>query len=169
MKIRHVLIPFALLAAAALAQAQSQQIWRCGNTYTNDPREAQAKGCKPVQGGNVTIVEGTKVNKAAPAPSSGTSEKRVSSDEQKARDAEARSILDAELKKAQARRDAIAKEYNNGEPEKMGPEHKNYQKYLDRVAELKASLERADQDVAGLQRELARVSGGAQPSNPTAK
>jgi len=167
MKIRHALIPFALLATAALAQAQSQQIWRCGNTYTNDPREAQAKGCKPVQGGNVTIVEGTKVNKAAPARSEAG--QRVSSNEQKARDAEARSILEAELKKAQARRDEIAKEYNNGEPQKMGPEHKNYQKYLDRVAELKAALERADQDVAGLQRELARVSGGAQPSNATAK
>jgi hypothetical protein len=167
MKIRHVLIPFALLAAAALAQAQSQQIWRCGNTYTNDRAEAQAKGCKPIAGGNVTIVEGTKVNKASPAPGGGMSEKRVSADEQKARDAEARSILEAELKKAQARRDAIAKEYNNGEPEKMGPEHKNYQKYLDRVAELKAALERADQDVAGLQRELA--SGGAQASSPAAK
>jgi hypothetical protein len=168
MKIRHVLIPFALLAATALAQAQTQQIWRCGNTYTNDRAEAQAKGCKPIEGGNVTIVQGTKVARPASAPV-GAGDKRVSSDEQKARDAEARSILEAELKKAQARRDEIAKEYNNGEPEKMGPEHKNYQKYLDRVAELKAALERADQDVAGLQRELARVSGGSQPANPAAK
>ena len=81
--------------------------------------------------------------------------------EQKARDAEARTILESELKKAEARRADLLKEYNNGEPEKQGPEHKNYQKYLDRVAELKASIERVDQDIAGLRRELARTPAAA--------
>lgn len=158
MKIRHVLIPFALLAATGLASAQTQ-IWRCGNTYTNDKAEAASKGCKLVEGGNVTVVQGTKpYSKGAnvvTAPQA--SAPRVDSSEQRARDAEARSILEAELKKAQARRDELAKEYNNGQPDKQGSEAKNYQKYLDRVAEMKAALERTDQDIAGLQRELART------------
>lgn len=162
MKIRHVLIPFAFLAACGLASAQTQ-IWRCGNTYTNDKAEAASKGCKLVEGGNVTVVQGTKsygskgVN-VVTAPQA--SAPRVDGSEQRARDAEARSILEAELKKAQARREELAKEYNNGQPEKQGSEGKNYQKYLDRVAEMKAALERTDQDIAGLQRELARTSGG---------
>ena len=162
MKIRYALIPFALLVALS-ASAQTT-IYRCGNTYTNDKAEATAKGCKPVEGGNVTIVQGTKVNgnnaarNVVTAPSVG--DKRVESGEQKARDAEARGILEAELKKAEARRADLAKEYNNGEPEKQGAEGKNYQKYLDRVAELKASIERTDQDIAGLKRELARTGGG---------
>jgi hypothetical protein len=164
MKIRCALIPIAVLAAVS-ASAQTT-IWRCGNTYTNDKAEAQAKGCKAVEGGNVTVVQGTRVNGAATrsvnmvtAPPASGEGKRVQDGEQKARDAEARTILEAELKKAEARRADLTKEYNNGEPEKMGPEHKNYQKYLDRVAELKASLERTDQDIAGLKRELARAGG----------
>jgi hypothetical protein len=171
MTTRHALIPFALLAFATVASAQTQ-IWRCGNTYTNDKSEAQAKGCKLVEGGNVTVVQGTRVNSGAKtvatAPQGTASPQRVDSGEQRARDAEARSILDAELKKAETRRADLLKEYNNGEPEKMGPEHKNYQKYLDRTAELKASLERVDLDIAGLKRELARTSASG-AANSAAK
>lgn len=167
MKTRYVLIPFAFLAMVAGASAQT--IWRCGNTYTNDKAEANAKGCKAVEGGNVTVVQGTKVNSPAKAvaPQGAASPQRVDSGEQRARDAEARGILEAELKKAETRRAELLKEYNNGEPEKMGPEHKNYQKYLDRVAELKAALDRNEQDIAGLKRELAR--GSSSGANSAAK
>ena len=161
---RYALIPFALLTFALGASAQTQ-IFRCGNAYTNDKAEAQAKGCKLVEGGNVTVVTGTKVNSGAKAvstaPQAGASQQRVDSGEQKARDAEARGILEAELKKAEARQADLLKEYNNGEPEKMGPEHKNYQKYLDRVAEMKAAIERNEKDIAGLRRELGRNGGSA--------
>jgi hypothetical protein len=176
MKIRYVLIPFAVFAAVS-ASAQGT-IWRCGNTYTNDKAEAQAKGCKAVEGGNVTVVQGTKVNGAnrsnvVTAPDVRDGASRVASNEQRTRDAEARTILEAELKKAETRRADLAKEYNNGEPEKMGPEHKNHQKWLDRVADLKSSIERTDQDIAGLKRELSRVPGAnstsANSANSAAK
>ncbi len=41
----------------------------------------------------------------------------------------------------------------------LGPEHRNHQKYLDRVAEMKAALERNEKDIEGLTRELTRASG----------
>jgi hypothetical protein len=66
-------------------------------------------------------------------------------------------ILEAELKKAEARHAELLKEYNNGEPERLGPETRNNQKYIDRVAELKSALSRNDSDIAGIKRELARV------------
>jgi hypothetical protein len=66
-------------------------------------------------------------------------------------------ILESELKKAEARQADLLREYNNGEPEKMGSEARNYQKYLDRVADLKASIARNDSDIAGIKRELARL------------
>src|SRR5689334_7282824 len=88
----------AVAALAATAQAQTK-IYRCGNSYTNSASEAQAKGCKPMDGGNVTVVEGTRVNsaqvKVATAPSSVTPQ-RINADEQKARDNDARAILEAE-------------------------------------------------------------------------
>jgi len=159
-----VSLSLVLLLAAAQAQAQTA-IFRCGNTYTNDAHLAKAQGCKPMEGGNVTVVEGTKVNtqatvrvstvpSAAAQPQPG---QKVDSGEQKARDADARLILEAELKKAEARQAELQKEWNNGEPEKMGPEHRNHQKYLDRVAELKAAIARNESDIAGIRRELGRL------------
>ena len=166
MKTAYALIPFVALAFSAGAFAQGK-IWRCGNTYTNDEVQAKSQGCKPVDGGNVTIVQGTKVNGAAPV-STGTrvasapvSAPRVDAGEQKARDSDAKAILEAELKKAETRQAELVKEYNNGEPDKLGPETRNHQKYLDRVADLKASLERNEKDIAGLQRELGRFGGTA--------
>jgi hypothetical protein len=170
MKIRAALIPLAVLAFTTAASAQTQ-IWRCGNTYTNDKAEAQAKGCKLVEGGNVTVVQGTRVaippeknsggGKVVTAPASGS--QRIDSGEQRARDSDARAILEAELKKAESRLAELQKEFNNGEPEKLGPETRNHQKYLDRVADLKANIERTEKDIAGLKRELGRA-GNATPT-----
>ena len=156
------LIPLAVAALATASHAQTK-IYRCGNTYTNNAAEAQAKGCKPMEGGNITVVEGTRVFgsnapvKVATAPQSSPASQRIDADDQRSRDADARAILEAELAKAQARQVELAKEYNNGEPEMLGPEHRNRQKYLDRVAELKANIARNESDIAGIQRELGRV------------
>ena len=171
MKSSFLLIPLVAFAFTAAAHAQTK-IWRCGSSYTNDEAQARNLGCKPMEGGNVTVVTGTRVNGAstprarnesvatAPlsaAPGSAPGQ-RVDSGEQKARDTEAKTILEAELKKAEARQSELLQEWNQGEPEKLGPEHRNHQKYLDRVTELKAALERNEKDIAGLKRELGRAS-----------
>jgi len=74
---------------------------------------------------------------------------------QKARDSDARRILSAELQTEQERLAALQKDFNNGEPERQGNE-RNYQKYLDRVAEMKAAIARKEGDIAALKRELAK-------------
>jgi hypothetical protein len=157
-----LLIPLA--AAFVAAGSNAQTIYRCaGNVYTNDAAEARAKNCKAMEGGNITVVQGTKVNGGAPsmkvatAPQASSGSQRIDADEQRGRDNDARAILEAELKKAEARQTDLVKEYNNGEPEMLGPEHRNHQKYLDRIAELKASIARNENDIAGLKRELARA------------
>jgi len=147
----------ALAGLAGLASAQ-EPIYRCGNEYTNTKPDARAKGCKLVEGGNVTVVQGTRTVKPTVAKASGSaSGPRVENVQQKARDSDARLILQAELKKAQLRQDELKAEYNNGEPEKRGDETRNHQKYLDRVAELKASIARNESDMAGIRRELERL------------
>jgi hypothetical protein len=157
-----LLIP--LLATLFVANSYAQErIYRCGNEYTNTVPNAQTRGCKLVAGGNVTVVQGTRPAASAPARAAATSTaapsggQRVDAGEQKSRDSDARRILESELKKAEARQAELLKEYNNGEPEKIGGEARNYQKYLDRVAELKASLARNESDIAGIRRELGRV------------
>jgi hypothetical protein len=155
-----LLIPLAAILAVANSHAQSR-IYRCGNTYTNNTAEAQAKGCRLMEGGNITVVEGTKVSNvklASMTQSAGAAPQRIDSGEQRARDSDARLILESELKKAEAKRADLVKEYNNGEPEMLGPEHRNHQKYLDRTAELKASIARNESDIAGIKRELDRLT-----------
>jgi len=153
-----LLIP--LTAAIFVANSFSQErIYRCGNEYTNTVPNAQTRGCKLMEGGNVTVVQGTRPTASTPArvASASSAAQRVDAVDQKSRDSDARQILESELKKAEARQAELLKEYNNGEPEKIGGEARNYQKYLDRVTALKASLARNESDIAGIRRELGRV------------
>ncbi|MCB2016680.1 MAG: hypothetical protein KDF54_04115 [Hydrogenophaga sp.] len=156
------------VVACVLPVLAQDRIFRCGNEYTNDANVAKAKGCKPLEGGNITIIQGTNpqatTNRASrsSAPRSPT---RSDSAEQRARDSDAQQILEAELRKAEDRLEQAKKAYANGQPEKVGIESRNHQRYLDRVAELKAGVDRAEADVAGLKRELQRM--GASSTSPT--
>jgi hypothetical protein len=163
MKTSFVFLLTALATAGVHIQAQAQQerVWRCGNEYTNNATLAQQRGCKVMEGGNVTVVQGTRPIAAAAAGSTAArapaGSPRVDGADQRARDGEARSVLESELKKAEERQAQLLKDYNNGEPEKQGSEARNYQKYLDRVAEMKAELARNESDIAGIRREIGRL------------
>lgn len=153
-----------MAAGTALAQGQ---VYRCpGNNFTNalSPKEAETRGCKVVEGGNVTVVQSSrppapattaKAPAAAP-PAARPADTRVSESEQRARDSDARRILENELKREEEQLASLQKEFNNGEPERRGDE-RNYQKYLDRVADLKATIARKESDIASIKRELAKL------------
>jgi len=143
------------------AVSAEDRIYRCGNEYTNTVSESQAKNCKLISGGNVTVVQAQRPASATRIASAG---QKVDANDQRAKDSDARQILESELKKAEARQADLLKEYNNGEPDKLGPEGRNNQKYMDRVAELKASISRNDADIAGIRRELARAGGASNTS-----
>ena len=75
---------------------------------------------------------------------------------QRARDSDARKILEDELRTEEERLGAMQKDFNNGQPERQGDE-KNYQKYLDRVNEMRSSITRKQADIAALRRELQKL------------
>lgn len=155
---KHALL-ISLIATFFVANGFAQdRIYRCGNEYTNTLPVGQKHGCKLLEGGNVTVVQSQRPL-AAPVrvATAAQAGQRIDSSEQRSRDSDARQILDSELKRAEARRQELLKEFNNGEPEKFGPETRNHQKYLDRVAEIKANIERNESDIAGIQRELGRI------------
>lgn len=146
-----------LLALASMASAQDR-IYRCGNEYTNNASVAKDRNCKLMEGGNVTVVEGFKPKAApaaAPAPANAP---RVDSADQRARDNDARAILEAELRKAEARHADLLREYNGGNPERTALELRNVQVYQERIAALKASIARSESDIAGIRRELGRLA-----------
>jgi chromosome segregation ATPase len=80
---------------------------------------------------------------------------RIDPAEQRARDSDARRILEAELRREEERLAAMKIEYNNGQPERQGNEA-NFQKYLDRVADLKSAIARKEGDIVALKREIAK-------------
>ena len=174
-------VAWALTHFSAMAQSA---IYRCGNEYLNDAGLAATRGCQLVVGGNVTVVTGTRVNRiekedASPAVASvpARSVRRntavnagptADAATQRARDSDARSILLAELKTAETRLADQQKEYHNGEPEKLGIETRNPQRYQDRVNELKDGINRFMGDIAGLKREIARLPTTVAMPSPSA-
>jgi hypothetical protein len=164
---KHSLWALVLLAAAPAAWPQgvasSGPVYRCPGPpilYTDQitEREAKEKNCRTIEGAPVTIVQTPK-----PAPvrgkessASGPREGKVDPNAQRQRDGDARKLLEAELKREEARLADLRKEYNNGEPERQGNE-RNYQRYADRVADMKSAITRKEEDIAAIKRELAKL------------
>lgn len=138
-------------------------VYRCpGNPvlYTDaiSGKEAREKGCRLLESVPVSVIQAPKPRTppaGASAGPTGASGSRIDPVDQRSRDTDARRILEAELKREEERLAALKSDYNNGEPERMGNE-KNFQKYQDRVADMKAAIARKESDIAALKRELAK-------------
>ena len=163
---KKLVVPMLLTLLAPAGWSQSA-IYRCGNEYTNNVSQAKAKGCKLVEGGGVTIIHGgsapptppaaSKPRSSSNAASSGPAAAKVDNGSQRARDADARAILQSELAKSQARLNELKTEYNDGNPVRTALELRNPQGYPERVEKLKADITRQESDIAGIRRELDRL------------
>jgi hypothetical protein len=152
-----------LAIAAPLSQAQSvgSVYYICpGNVFTNtlSAKEAETRGCKAREAQQPTTVAAPKARSTekTSAPASHSGEGRVDADEQRSRDSDARRILEAELQREEAALEALKRDYNGGEPERRGDE-RNAQRYLDRIAEMKAAIVRKEADIAAIKRELGKL------------
>lgn len=160
---RMWLLAASLVLAAGTVLAQDKPVYRCpGNLYTDalTAREAQSRGCKTLDGAPITVIQAQPPQRAqserGAAPAASPAAPKVTSDEQRARDADRRRILEAELRKEEEALAALQKEFNGGEPERRGDE-RNYQKYTERVSAMRDALTRKEADVAALRRELAAL------------
>ena len=163
--------PLALLAsllAPLPAAAQAGAVYRCPGPpvlYTDalSAEEARERGCRTIEGAPITVIQATKPRPAAgtgngaSAARSGSAEGKVDPAAQRQRDGDARRILEAELKREEDKLVVQKREYNNGEPERRG-EERNFQRYMDRVAEMKAGIARTESDIAALKREMAKLA-----------
>lgn len=146
------------------ARAQNVTVYRCPGPpvlYTDQltTAEAQERGCRPIEGAPITIIHSPRPRPAASAASAPLlrpGEAKVDPAAQRQRDSDARRVLEAELKREEDRLAVLKADYNNGEPERLGSE-RSYQKYLDRVAEMRAAILRTESDIAALRRELAKL------------
>jgi hypothetical protein len=157
--------PFFLILAchAVLAQAAGGVVYRCPGPpvlYTSEitDKEAKDRGCRTIENAPITVVAPPK-----PRPVNGNGEgasrpggNRVDPNEQRARDSDARKILDGELKKEEDSLAAMQKDFNNGEPERQGGE-RNYARYQERVEGMRDSIARKQADIAAIKREIAKL------------
>lgn len=159
MKLLPVLLLLPLAAAA-------QTVYRCPGPpvlYTDSisAKEAETRGCRPIEGAPVSVVQVPRrvppaTRPEGPASRAAGEGPRVDPGVQKARDSDRRLVLDNELRSAETKLAEIRREYADGNPERRGDE-RNYAKYQERVAELKAALGRQEADIAALKREIAKL------------
>jgi len=159
----------------ALAQ---DTIYRCGREYTNTPNDPVR--CERLADQAVTVISG--VRPAAPEPSvrlpvaSGglvsngprtpPEVSRTPPEQQVERDQLARSVLAQELVRARQLQASLLGEYRQGDPVRSAAEVQSPPKYQERVASLKAAIERTERDIDSLQRELARRPLAAKTPSP---
>jgi hypothetical protein len=154
------------LAAPAAAQQPSREVYRCpGNpvlyTDTLSAKEARDKGCRTLEGAPITVVQAVRprpsTSGGASTPVARPADQRVDPNDQRARDNDARRILEGELRREEERLAEMQREFNGGEPERHGAEMKNPQRYNDRIAEMRASIQRKEGDIAAIKRELSKL------------
>lgn len=167
---KQVLLATLCLAVAPAAWAQASStasaVYRCPGPpilYTDaiSAKEAKEKNCRTIEGAPITVVQTPKPaqrsREGAPVESGARgAESRVDPAAQRLRDSDARRILEAELKREEARLAELQKEFNNGDVERRGDERNN-QRFLDRVAEMRTAISRKESDIAAIKRELAKL------------
>jgi hypothetical protein len=159
----------ALSGALSVVPVMAQeQIYRCGQEYTNAPKDTSR--CERLSPQSVTVIPGLKPARSAEpavlpsspsvtpsAPSTLAAVPALVADApQRQRDQQARTIVVTELERTRQRHAELVQEYKQGAPTKTEAEVSSPHKYPERVASLKAAIERHERDIDSLQRELAR-------------
>jgi hypothetical protein len=154
-----------ILGPLSSAWAQGGTVYRCPGPpvlYTSEisDKEAKERGCRTIEGAPITVVSPPKRAPQAGTPGGSGSKgegTKVDAKDQRARDSDARAILEAELKREEESLAAMQKDFNNGEPERKGDE-RNYARYQERVEEMRNAIARKQADVAALRRELSKLT-----------
>jgi hypothetical protein len=154
-----------LLVVVSLGTQAQGMVYRCPGPpvlYTDalTAKEAHEKGCRTIEGTPITVLQSPKPRAPASSPPSvegvRSAEGRVDVGQQRVRDDERRRVLQTELRQAEERLAAAQRDFSSGQNERRGDE-RNYQKYLDRMAELKDNIARHEADVQAIRREIAKL------------
>ena len=144
---------FGVIATAAAADTLYKCVDSAGVVlYTN--QKGNARNCSILsQDRPVSTVQPMR-----PAPRNATPGDfpRVSEEAQKGRDTDRRRILEQEVAAEQAKLEQARKDLVEGESVRLGGE-KNYQKYLDRVQQLKDGVALHERNLDAIRREIANL------------
>lgn len=147
-----------LLLAATATTATADTLYKCIDTsgvvlYTN--QKSGGKNCAVLSQDKSVSTYAAPPRPAAHNPSP-SDFPRVSEDAQKGRDSDRRRILEQELTSEQQKLEQARKDLVEGEAERRGDE-RNYQKYLDRVQQLKDGVALHERNLEALRREMGNL------------
>ena len=153
-----------LLFAAFAGQAHAaSDVYLCVDKNGNKEyrNTGITKGCKKVALPGLTTIPAPQRRAATTATatkkaSTPASFPKVDGATQKSRDSDRKQILLDEQKTEEQKLANLKKEYNNGEPERLGSE-RNYAKYQERVGKMKEDIERSEKNIEALKREIGNL------------
>lgn len=150
-----------ILFSAAIGPAYAQsEVYLCVDEHGKKEYKntGATKGCKKIDLPGITTFAAPPTR--APAASAGgkataspSDFPRVDGNTQKERDNDRKQILQNELKSEQQKLESLKKEYNNGQPDRLGSE-RNYAKYQERVKAMEEAIHRSERNMEALSREI---------------
>ena len=164
--LRKQSLPLSLIACLAgwgsMALAQNE-IFVCTDSdgrkvYQN---VGNAKGCRRLDIQPLTSVSAPRLPSPAASPRTAAPPvtpanfPRIAADTQRVRDGERRRILEDELRAEEDRLARLRGDFNDGQPERQGDEVRNFVRYQERVTRMQEDIQRSENNIAALRRELA--------------
>ena len=114
------------------------------------------RGCRRLDLEAISTIPAPPSNQQAKAAAIDPSFTRIESQIQKRRDQDRLQILMEEVRTEESRLSELRREYQNGEPERLGSE-RNYAKYQERVALMKDDIQRSEKNIEALKREIGNL------------
>jgi predicted RNase H-like nuclease (RuvC/YqgF family) len=143
-----------VLAAPLLAQG----VFVC--VQPNGTREyrntGDIRGCRRLDTETISTIPAPTANQQAKAGTLDSSFPRIDSQIQRRRDQDRLQILMDEVRTEESKLSELRREYQNGEPERLGSE-RNYAKYQERVAQMKDDILRTEKNIEALKREIGNL------------
>ena len=155
---RHIFPLITLLLSSAATGVCADTLYKCIDgsglvLYTN--QKTGAKNCT-VLSHDLPVTTISAPAKPAPRTATPGDFPRVDGDTQRGRDGDRRKILEQELSTEQQNLDKAKKALAEGEASRLGDE-KSYQKYLDRVQDLRNGVALHERNIDALKRELSNI------------
>ena len=143
-----------VLAAPAIAQGVFVCVQANGTReYRNN---GDMRGCRKLDLEAISTIPAPPANQQPKTAALDSSFPRIDSQIQKRRDQDRFQILMEEVRTEESRLAELRRDYQNGEPERLGSE-RNYAKYQERVAQMKDDIQRTEKNIEALKREIGNL------------
>jgi hypothetical protein len=147
-----------LILCLMVVPVMAQGVFVCvqANGIREYRNNGDTRGCRRLDLESISTIPAPSTNQQAKAAAIDPSFPRIESQIQKRRDQDRLQILMEEVRTEESRLSELRREYQNGEPERLGSE-RNYAKYQERVALMKDDIQRSEKNIEALKREIGNL------------